>query len=189
MKGAFIMKTTKRVFGILLALALVLALALPAMAEEEVSYDPVIMQQPEETYIRTGLSFTLRVEAEAPAGGTLSYQWYREGVLIEGATASTYKAAAAEVDVSKYYVVVTNTYIVPDATLTASVTSNKAQVIAFGGFIWLFGQIFTTLLYDPGNWFSGPTWGFIGVIANYVRMIMGWFGGAGGINDLLPSLV
>ena len=178
------MKTTKRIPGILLALTLVFTLALPALAED-VSYIPNITQQPnKDTYVRTGLGFTLRVEASVPEGGALSYQWCKDGKPIEGATQSSYKATASEVSAYTYTVVVTNTYTLNGETLTASVTSNRAQVIAFGGLIWTFGQIFTTLTTNPSNWFSGPAWAFIGLIYNYVMM----FSSSGGLGNLLPVM-
>ena len=79
------MKTMKRVLGILLALALVLTLALPAMAAEPVITDV----SPERLVARTGESITLTVEAE----GAETYQWYQwvddDWEEIAGATAKS----------------------------------------------------------------------------------------------------
>lgn len=178
------MKTTKRVLGILLALTLVFGIALTAMAED-ISYAPVITQQPEEVYVRAGMSFTLSVEATVPEGGTLSYQWYQNGNVIEGATGSSYSARTSEVSSTLYSVVVTNSYTLGGETLTASTASSgRCQVIAFGGLLWTFGQIFTTVVNTPAYWFNGPAWSFIGLLYNYVMMFMG----GGGIGGLLPTL-
>ena len=53
---------------------------------------------------QTGFA-TLSVTASTADGGALSYQWYKDGAAISGATAASYTPAAA----GTYYVVVTNT--------------------------------------------------------------------------------
>jgi len=85
------MKTTKRITGIILALALALSLALPAFAA-----DPIITGiTPQNAKARTGQSITFTVEAQPPEGaeGPLAYQWYElvdgEWEAIEGATSKT----------------------------------------------------------------------------------------------------
>ena len=90
------MKTTKRILGILLALALVFTLALPALAA-----DPIITGViPQNPIARTGKSITLTVEAELPEGdaGPLSYQWYQwvdgDWEEIAGATAKSLTVTA-----------------------------------------------------------------------------------------------
>jgi|GEM_PF-5751867 len=92
------MKTTKRVFSLLLSLLLALLLLVPAAAEDAVvdaavdvtedapvdaaagdpSYAPIIVTQPKkEVGVRVGKTLKLSVEAQLPAaGGELSYAWY-----------------------------------------------------------------------------------------------------------------
>ena len=94
------MKTTKRILGILLALALTLTLALPAAAA-----DPIITGvSPQNPVARTGKNITLTVEAELPEGdaGPLSYQWYQwadgDWEEIAGATAKSLTVTATAAD-------------------------------------------------------------------------------------------
>jgi len=88
------MKTVKRLFILLLSLALAFTLALPAFAEDDepASPMPVITVQPER--ISTGIftEITLRVEAEIPNGDPLGYQWYDafNKKPIEGAVAAEF---------------------------------------------------------------------------------------------------
>jgi len=73
------MKTTKRILSLLLALALGLALLVPAMAADEDPYAPIITKQfTVPSSIRTSDTLVLEIEAELPQGvtGELSYAWY-----------------------------------------------------------------------------------------------------------------
>ncbi|HWA85183.1 MAG TPA: immunoglobulin domain-containing protein [Opitutus sp.] len=68
---------------------------------------PTIIVQPQSYAVNPGDYVLLSVQA----GGTdpLSYQWYKDGVAIPGATVNSYSIAAmAESDVGSYSVVVTN---------------------------------------------------------------------------------
>ncbi len=75
---------------------------------------PVISSQPQGQAISSGASATLSVTASG--GGTLSYQWQRDGSAITGAVASSYSTGTA----GGYTVVVSNAY--------GSVTSSAAVV-------------------------------------------------------------
>lgn len=67
---------------------------------------PSIATMPESVQAEAGGSIVLSVEA---SGGELSYQWRRNGVEIDGATASSYEiAAATTADAGFYDVVITN---------------------------------------------------------------------------------
>jgi len=94
------MKTTKRLLALLMALALGLSLALPALAEEDpampvITKDlPLIDMRP--VKIGEVFTMTLEIEAEIPNGDPIRYQWYRgTGVSllsmpIPGATTPSY---------------------------------------------------------------------------------------------------
>ena len=53
----------------------------------------------------TALSATTTVSD----GGTVTYQWYKDGVAISGATGATYTPSTAEIGSAQYYCAVTNT--------------------------------------------------------------------------------
>lgn len=76
--------------------------------------------------VEQGSATTLSVNAAASDGGVLSYQWYKDGQPIEGATTSVYSPATDEVGQHTYYVVITNT--LGTATNTATVNSGEATI-------------------------------------------------------------
>ena len=79
---------------------------------------PMITTQPQPQTIWIGDALTLSTAATGyPA---VSYQWYRNGVLVSGATGSTYSLADASAAGGSYTVVATNSQ--------GSVTSNPAVV-------------------------------------------------------------
>jgi hypothetical protein len=91
------MKRTKKPLALLLTLALAFSLALPAMA---ISYQDITITGPEGP-VPFGEAFTLRVEADLPAGMEIvSYQW--QGWIddwwqpLEGATASTLRVTSGD---------------------------------------------------------------------------------------------
>ncbi|MBP3773127.1 MAG: hypothetical protein J6I53_10645 [Treponema sp.] len=65
----------------------------------------------------TSTGVSLSVTATVSDGGSLSYQWYKDGSAISGATGSTYKASAS----GTYYVAVTNS--LNDTTASTKSTS------------------------------------------------------------------
>ncbi|MBL8269811.1 carbohydrate-binding domain-containing protein [Steroidobacter sp.] len=68
---------------------------------------PSITTQPTSTSVNSGSSVTLSVTASG--GGTLSYQWYKDGSAVSGATSASYTIGAASAsNAGSYYVVVTN---------------------------------------------------------------------------------
>jgi len=98
---------------------------------------PTITRQPENVTVNTGDPASLSVNATAPQGGTLSYQWYRvdsdivgeqDGTSIPDATESTYSAPTQNAGVQTYYVVVTNTDNSQTGNKTATVRSQQATV-------------------------------------------------------------
>lgn len=82
---------------------------------------PVITAQPSSATILTGTSQALTVAAQ---GSGLAYQWYRDGIAIDGATAATHVASAA----GSYSVSVTNT--AGAATSIPAVIAVSANVTA-----------------------------------------------------------
>jgi hypothetical protein len=172
------MKTTKRVLGIVLALALTLSLALPAGAVDTPHpMAPVITKDlsTEISLLKCGEFRTLAVEAVLPnnAEGQLEYQWYmeisattafKETVLLEGETRPTltvsltlddYKALGAGTLLTHrtYWVEITNRYVEDGEEKTAAVTSQAQRVscrLSIGDF---FQYFFWTggQLFAPGN--------------------------------------
>lgn len=91
------------------------AAAMSALSEEIVS--PVITQQPTAASVVREQSMSVRVTA---TGGGLSYQWKKNGAVIDGATASIYSKIASDADAGNYSVVVSN--------LAGSITSAEATI-------------------------------------------------------------
>jgi len=85
---------------------------------------PEITTQPADVQVSVGQPYSLFVRA---TGAYLSYQWYRDGVLLNGATSAVYSSPAAQLSDSgaQFHVVVSN--------LTGSVTSNSATVTVGDG--------------------------------------------------------
>lgn len=80
---------------------------------------PLITQQPEVRAVLAGTSVTLSVMADSSPGP--SYQWYRSGVPLSGASSANYLIDSMdEEDVGLYYVIVSNPY--------GSVTSASARI-------------------------------------------------------------
>jgi hypothetical protein len=107
-----------------------------ANATVTVTDAPAIVTQPLSATILTGTSQTLRVEA---IGAGLSYQWYKDGTAISGATQPAYDASAT----GMYDVVVTNAAgtvssssatVAVSATLSApTITTQPANVTVNSG--------------------------------------------------------
>lgn len=91
------------------------AAAMSALSEEIAM--PAITQQPTAASVIRDQSLSVRVTA---TGGGLSYQWKKNGTVIEGATASIYSKIASDADAGNYSVVVSN--------LAGSVTSAEATI-------------------------------------------------------------
>jgi hypothetical protein len=81
---------------------------------------PTITRQPTNVTVNQGSSFTLTVTA---SGSNLSYQWYKNGSAVNGATSASYTKSAATGDAGSYYVRVTNSAgNVVSNTVTLTVT-------------------------------------------------------------------
>ncbi len=70
----------------------------------------------------------LEIAAVAEDGGTLSYQWYRDGKVIQGATGTTYQVDTTELGTHLYQVTVTNTLVKDGSTTTAVAQSTVCRV-------------------------------------------------------------
>ena len=76
--------------------------------------------------LNLGDACTLKVEATSPDNGSLTYQWYRDGKAIDGATAPALSVSGDAVGTHTYYVVVTNT--VNGSTATAQSATCTVEV-------------------------------------------------------------
>ena len=91
---------------------------------------PVIKTQPQDISCNKGDKVTLKVEAEKPEKGELSYQWYKwnsiykNSSLIKGATSSEYIPSTEDGITTYYYCDVTNKF----STAEFNVESNKVKV-------------------------------------------------------------
>jgi len=122
---------------------------------------PIITTQPStETYYENGDNVTLSVEANGIP--SISYQWYFNGNIIDGATSSSYDVSVSLTSVGYYYVVVSNTI---GSTVSSYVNINigAAPIITtqpVGGKYELESQIILSVTV-----YSGPTpsyqWYFI----------------------------
>ncbi len=90
------------------------------------SATPTISSQPAGASKTEGDSLSLSVTASASDGGTLSYQWKKDGSNLSGKTAATLSIPSLVTsDAGSYTVEVTNTH---NSDTPASVTSNAAVV-------------------------------------------------------------
>lgn len=102
-----------------------------------VAQGPTITEQPIPTVVVEGSTFHVTVAAYG--GGTLRYQWYRDGVAIPNATTSYYSVSgAASSHTGDYYVSVANVVgTVTSATVHVQVVKqlppSKPQIIGYGG--------------------------------------------------------
>lgn len=91
---------------------------------------PTITTQPLPVSVALGAAATLSVTA---SGSDLTYQWYKAGTAITGATTSTYTiSATVATDQSTYYVIVTNSLgSVTSSTVVLNVTSLNPNVASY----------------------------------------------------------
>jgi hypothetical protein len=98
--------------------AQVMTLSAPAMAATHLSWVPAITSQPQSTSAEVGFSFSLSATA---SGNGLTYQWFKNGTAISGATSATYSVTyAATTDAGSYTMTAT--------TMGGSATTNPATV-------------------------------------------------------------
>ena len=103
-------------FGRLFSVCVVACLALVMTGCPKVDVDPVeaevptITTQPADAvYNVGGTANPLMIKASVSDGGTLSYQWYKNGDEISGAISKIYKLDTSKETIDIYYCVVTNT--------------------------------------------------------------------------------
>lgn len=90
---------------------------------------PIITTNPKNTTATLGKQAFMYISATGAQ--PLSYQWYKGGVAINGATNDTYEIALVEEDdAGEYYVVVTN-HLGVETSATATLTVNNSA--AYGG--------------------------------------------------------
>jgi len=107
------------------ALALVFSVILPFTGHAQVGLPPIIAVQPLDQIALEKTSVTFVVVAASATG--MSYKWYHKGVLISGATASSYTIAKVSlgVDDGEYYVEIRN---------TAGLTTSRAATLTILSF-------------------------------------------------------
>jgi len=154
----------KRIFCILLALVLGLALVVPAFAAADPNA-PIITKQPTRAipiYIQAGKTLNLEVQASLPQGGegsngTLSYAWYENmtGPIPSGAKLSISTTIPSSLNDAiqnfTYYVVVTNTYTdAQGQQQTAPIQSNSVAVVTYIPLGNLFMSLWETMQFGKG---------------------------------------
>ncbi|HYF02306.1 MAG TPA: immunoglobulin domain-containing protein, partial [Patescibacteria group bacterium] len=94
-----------------------------------VNQQTAITQQPVATLSQNQFN-TLTLSVAATGTGTLSYQWYKDGNAISGATTATYtKANSSPTDAGRYYVEVTGTCgMVRSSETTVEITTSVADI-------------------------------------------------------------
>lgn len=103
--------------------------------EIKVAMSPNIITQPEsDKYISNNQTLKLSVAAEVSDGGTLTYQWYKNGEAVKGATDSSYseKVNVTGNEKAEYYCEITNTLKSSEPPFfTRSVVKTKSVTINF----------------------------------------------------------
>lgn len=103
--------------------------------EYKVAMSPNIITQPKsDKYISNNQTFELSVVAEVSDGGTLTYQWYKNGEAVKGATDSSYseKVNVTGNEKAEYYCEITNTLKSSEPPFfTRSVVKTKSVTINF----------------------------------------------------------
>lgn len=101
----------------------------PAIVKVITAQTPIINTQPlGADYLVDAKATAITVEAVVSDGGSLSYQWYKDGKKISGATTKGYVPATDTAGAFTYHVDVTNTLTMNGVTNTATITSSKAVV-------------------------------------------------------------
>lgn len=80
-------------------------------------------------YYKGDAAAAIGVEATAKDGGQITYQWYVNGVAIDGATQATYTPDTSSNGVYDYYVVATNTNAEAIGDKTATTQSGTYRVV------------------------------------------------------------
>lgn len=86
---------------------------------------PTISMQPSSVTVTEGASASLSVTATG--SGTLSYQWYKDGAAISGATSATYTIGAVESSSAGSYYVVVSSSVGSATSSTVTLTVNASS--------------------------------------------------------------
>lgn len=84
-----------------------------------------ISQQPQSRTVSSGEAFN--ISAFATSEAPLSYQWYKDGAIIPGATASVYSKANSQLSDSGLYRVLISNSTSKQTSHSAAITVNKAE--------------------------------------------------------------
>ncbi|ULQ60612.1 hypothetical protein K7I13_04850 [Brucepastera parasyntrophica] len=91
--------------------------------------EPAITTQPSGDSVTVGdPAVTLTIAANSPDSGVITYQWYKNGSVINGATGNSYVVETAAPDTASYYCIVTNTNDSVNGVQTKSKQSNEVTV-------------------------------------------------------------
>ena len=80
---------------------------------------PTISAHPQTATYTQGQTVTA-LSVTATGNGTLLYQWYKDGVAMDGETSDSYTPSTATVDITEYYCIVTNTLNKTSETATSN---------------------------------------------------------------------
>ncbi|HEY1149515.1 MAG TPA: DUF3500 domain-containing protein, partial [Pseudoduganella sp.] len=143
---------------------------------------PTISVQPAAVSVALGAAATLSVTA---TGNELSYQWYKAGTAITGATSSSYTiSATVATDQSTYYVVVSNSAgNVTSNTVSLNVASLNPNVASYPAVS--LANAFTSTLSDAQKTVATSTTSSDTVLFPYTRTDnLAWSGQAGAHHGL-----
>ena len=94
---------------------------------------PTISSSPSSLNKTSGQSATFAIVASSPDSGTLSYQWFKDGVAVANALSTSYTInPVSSAHAGSYTVVVTNTISNGVSTSTATTTSSVATLTVAG---------------------------------------------------------
>lgn len=137
--------------------------------------NPTVTVSPGSQTVATGASVTLTANGGSNMGGTLAYQWYKDGVLLSGQTSSTYTVNTASTSGSGVYRVVAtdNTpgyAVTADASTTVRVITLPASgrrsiglnFVGAGSGNWssslaTFAADYVAGVYPAANWNNSAT--------------------------------
>lgn len=99
-----------------------------ALAYGQLSACVQINTQPSAVTVSAGQKASFSVAAKTSTSGSISYQWYRNGAAINGATAATYSFTTSPADNgAQFYVIVNDSDNKPVTSNSVTLTVNLAQ--------------------------------------------------------------
>ncbi len=93
-----------------------------------------IKVNPQSKKLTVGNQLVLEADVQKFTNATVTYQWYKDGKPIEGATSKVYKTKVVQETKGEYYLVITSTFdgqVLKTKTTTAKIELNNYAVIYF----------------------------------------------------------